>query len=91
MLKSQICAAMAQMVERILGKDEVTGSIPVSSSRKRKTRLKNRVFSFSMKRSLREHEDAHANEAAFGYEECLRHIKGRFASYERKRVLHLIP
>ena len=27
-------AAMAQMVERILGKDEVTGSIPVSSSKK---------------------------------------------------------
>ncbi len=26
---------MAQMVERILGKDEVTGSIPVSSSRKK--------------------------------------------------------
>ena len=26
-------AAMAQMVERVLGKDEVTGSIPVSSSR----------------------------------------------------------
>ncbi len=25
---------MAQSVERILGKDEVTGSIPVSSSRK---------------------------------------------------------
>ena len=25
-------AAMAQSVERILGKDEVTGSIPVSSS-----------------------------------------------------------
>ena len=28
------CAAMAQSVERILGKDEVTGSIPVSSSKK---------------------------------------------------------
>ena len=27
-------AAIAQMVERILGKDEVTGSIPVSSSTK---------------------------------------------------------
>ena len=26
-------AAMAQMVERVLGKDEVTGSIPVSSSK----------------------------------------------------------
>ena len=25
-------AAMAQLVERVLGKDEVTGSIPVSSS-----------------------------------------------------------
>ncbi len=28
---------MAQSVERILGKDEVTGSIPVSSSRKLRT------------------------------------------------------
>lgn len=28
-------AAMAQMVERVLGKDEVTGSIPVSSSTKK--------------------------------------------------------
>ena len=32
------CAAMAQSVERILGKDEVTGSIPVSSSKKFRTR-----------------------------------------------------
>ena len=29
---ANIYAAMAQMVERVLGKDEVTGSIPVSSS-----------------------------------------------------------
>ena len=28
------CAAVAQLVERVLGKDEVMGSIPVSSSRK---------------------------------------------------------
>ena len=28
-------AAMAQLVERVLGKDEVTGSIPVSSSKKK--------------------------------------------------------
>ncbi len=27
------CAAMAQSVERILGKDEVAGSIPASSSK----------------------------------------------------------
>ena len=26
---------MAQLVERVLGKDEVTGSIPVSSSKKK--------------------------------------------------------
>ncbi len=26
------CAAVAQLVERILGKDEVMGSIPISSS-----------------------------------------------------------
>ena len=32
------CAAMAQVVEHILGKDEVTSSNLVSSSRKRKTR-----------------------------------------------------
>ena len=30
---ANIYAAMAQMVERVLGKDEVTGSIPVSSSK----------------------------------------------------------
>ena len=36
---------MAQSVERILGKDEVTGSIPVSSS---KSRMQKRSgFSFS--------------------------------------------
>ena len=29
----RINAAMAQLVERVLGKDEVTGSIPVSSSK----------------------------------------------------------
>ena len=28
---------MAQMVERVLGKDEVTGSIPVSSSKNKGT------------------------------------------------------
>ena len=28
---------MAQMVERVLGKDEVTGSIPVSSSKKERS------------------------------------------------------
>ena len=33
-LTIQQFAAMAQSVERILGKDEVTGSIPVSSSKK---------------------------------------------------------
>ena len=26
-----MCAAVAQLAERVLGKDEVTGSIPVSS------------------------------------------------------------
>ncbi len=33
MIRHWINAAMAQSVERILGKDEVTGSIPVSSSK----------------------------------------------------------
>ena len=47
-ISSRWNAVIAQMVERILGKDEVAGSIPASSSRKRKdTHL--RVFSFSMK------------------------------------------
>ena len=36
---------MAQMVEHILGKDEVTGSIPVSSSRKKLLFERTRVFS----------------------------------------------
>ena len=41
------CAAMAQSVERILGKDEVTGSIPVSSSRKIRCFVKkHRIFCF---------------------------------------------
>ena len=31
--KTKKSAAMAQSVERVLGKDEVTGSIPVSSSK----------------------------------------------------------
>ena len=30
--KHRLFAAMAQLVERVLGKDEVTGSTPVSSS-----------------------------------------------------------
>ncbi len=42
------CAAMAQSVERILGKDEVTGSIPVSSSKKTKD-TQQRVFCFLTK------------------------------------------
>ena len=44
--KSQIIAAMAQEVERILGNDEVTGSTPVISSKNR-TRLCT-VFYFSL-------------------------------------------
>ncbi len=32
----KVSADMAQMVERVLGKDEVTGSIPVISSKKRR-------------------------------------------------------
>ena len=35
---------MAQSVERVLGKDEVTGSIPVSSSIVSKIRLYKRIF-----------------------------------------------
>ena len=40
------CAAMAQSVERILGKDEVTGSIPVSSSKNRRISTEVRRFYF---------------------------------------------
>ena len=35
---------MAQSVERILGKDEVTGSIPVSSSKKSPAHLRRAFF-----------------------------------------------
>ena len=34
--KHEICADVAQQVERVLGKDEVTGSSPVISSIKEK-------------------------------------------------------
>ena len=37
---ANIYAAMSQMVERVLGKDEVTGSNPVISSKKRSTHLR---------------------------------------------------
>ena len=42
---ANIYAAMAQMVERVLGKDEVTGSIPVSSS-KNPVHVSGRDFTF---------------------------------------------
>ncbi len=38
------CAAMAQSVERILGKDEVTGSIPVSSSKTKSVHKRERIL-----------------------------------------------
>ena len=44
-LKKYIIADMAQSVERILGKDEVTGSIPVISSMKRLEIFKFQAFS----------------------------------------------
>ena len=37
---------MAQMVERVLGKDEVTGSIPVSSSIKKLRANSTELFGF---------------------------------------------
>ena len=37
-------AAVAQLVERVLGKDEVTGSSPVSSSKNYKLNLRNNGF-----------------------------------------------
>ena len=39
-------ADMAQLVERVLGKDEVTGSIPVSSSMKKAIAKSNCFFSY---------------------------------------------
>ena len=44
-IKADKFAAMAQMVEHILGKDEVTGSIPVSSS-KNPVLVRGRDFTF---------------------------------------------
>ena len=73
---------MAQEVERILGKDEVTSSTLVSSS-KTKSTSSEVLFVLEMKRSLREQEDAYANESAFAYEVLLRNDKERFASYSR--------
>ncbi len=49
----QICAAMAQSVERILGKDEVTGSIPVTGTRKEPTFVYDKCGFFSTKCALR--------------------------------------
>ena len=42
----KVSAAMAQSVERVLGKDEVTGSNPVSSSKKKRTQAFWLVFFF---------------------------------------------
>ena len=75
---------MAQEVERILGKDEVTSSTLVSSS-KIKSTSSEVLFILEMKRSLWEHEAAFANEVAYGCEVCLRHDKERFASYFAKQ------
>ena len=37
-------AAMAQVVEHVLGKDEVTGSNPVSSSKRKSVLARGRIF-----------------------------------------------
>ena len=42
-------ADVAQQVERVLGKDEVTGSSPVISSIKQKTRMSSACFLFYCK------------------------------------------
>ena len=60
-IKSPKYAAMAQVVEHVLGKDEVTSSNLVSSSRKNLVR-KNEVF--SMKFALRRVRYANAYEIA---------------------------
>ena len=51
-IKADKFAAMAQMVEHILGKDEVTGSIPVSSSRKNLFTFVKRFFYLILAESL---------------------------------------
>ena|GEM_PF-6322512 len=48
-VKSQVSAAMAQSVERILGKDEVGGSNPPSSSKNPKTKKLVLGFLFFLK------------------------------------------
>ena len=37
-------AVIAQMVERILGKDEVAGSIPANSSKQKSVHFRERIF-----------------------------------------------
>ena len=44
---ANIYAAMAQMVERVLGKDEVTGSNPVSSSKAESYHESGRILLFN--------------------------------------------
>ena len=48
----RIFAAMAQQVEHVLGKDEVTGSNPVSSSKNDKPRFVVFLFIFTLNQSI---------------------------------------
>ncbi len=60
-----ILAVMAQQAEHVLGKDEVTGSNPVNSSKK-KSKSKDLLFFLEMKRALRHKK----KEAGLQQSEC---------------------
>ena len=70
------------MVRQRSAKPLRPGSNPGGAS-KTKSTSEEVLFVLEMKRSLREQEDAYANEAAFAYEVLLRNDKERFASYSR--------
>ena len=91
-----VLAAMAQSVERILGKDEVAGSIPASSSKKKRFLLGSVSFCVCIRRTqhrLRVYSQHHfsqsenivplwrtQNEVAFGKQCCASHKRCGFAN-----------
>ena len=60
-MKDRVPAWVAQLVERVLGKDEVTGSIPVPGSRifrvPRGTRARGRGFLYALRSSAELREE----------------------------------
>ena len=55
---------MAQQVEHVLGKDEVTGSNPVSSSRRKTTRYCGFLLFYRQKTTIKECKKSVANTIA---------------------------